>query len=229
MQIVKVKVFTDNKIVESWLDNVNPWIKAIENHEIETRQLITNQAIIDAILKKAPAKVLDIGCGEGWLVRELVSRNINCLGIDVVPGFIEYASEKIGRYKALSYEQLSAEEIGEQFDVVVCNFSLFGEHSVNHLFQQVPKLLNFEGSFIVQTLQPGASTESESYSEGWREGSWAGFNENFTNPAPWYFRAIESWKALFIDAGLSKLEITEPENPETRIPASIIFCGETGN
>jgi len=218
--------FSDKKIVESWLKNANPWIQAIENKEIESRQLVTNKAIIEAILKREPDHVLDIGCGEGWLVRKLVSRGIDCLGIDTVPELINYASKREGRFKILPYEELKPEAVGKQFDVLVCNFSLFGKRSVEIIFDQASKIVCNRGALIVQTLHPGSSFDKEVQVEGWKEGSWAGFNENFSCPAPWYYRSIESWMALFSGAGFSKVEIVEPINPKTKIPASIIFIGE---
>src|SRR5262245_57960704 len=110
---------TDETIIESWQKNVRPWVAAIQNGEIATRVLVTNKAIIDAVIEHAPKTVLDVGCGEGWLVRELVSKGIDALGIDAIPEFIESANRhKIGRFKVLSYEKTSSIELKEKFDVV---------------------------------------------------------------------------------------------------------------
>ena len=221
---------TDKTIIESWRKNVHPWVAAIQNGEIATRVQVTNKAIIDAVTKCAPKTVLDVGCGEGWLVRELVAKGMDALGIDAIPGFIESANKhKIGRFKVLFYEKTSNNELREKFDVVVCNFSLLGENSVNSLVQKIPSLLNENGVFIVQTIHPVAGCGSSKYEDGWREGSWAGFNENFSAPAPWYFRTIESWKNLFKQNGFILSKIIEPLNPKTKEPASIVFIVEALN
>lgn len=218
---------TDETIIESWKRNVRPWVAAIQNGEIATRVLVTNKAIIDAVMEHAPKTVLDVGCGEGWLVRELAANGIDALGIDAIPEFIESANKhKVGHFKVLSYEKTSSIELKERFDVVVCNFSLLGENSVNNLFQKIPALLNESGVFIVQTIHPIVSCGNRKYEDGWREGSWAGFNKNFRSPAPWYFRTIETWKALFKNNGFKLSKINEPRNPETKEPASIVFFGE---
>jgi len=57
-----------NPIIQSWKINAKKWIKTIENSEIESRQLITNTTILNNVLQRKPKSVLDIGCGEGWLV-----------------------------------------------------------------------------------------------------------------------------------------------------------------
>ncbi len=59
------------KIIESWNANAEKWITTINNEEIESRKLVTNKAIIDAVMEYHPESIIDIGCGEGWLAREL--------------------------------------------------------------------------------------------------------------------------------------------------------------
>ena len=222
-----MKSLNEKKIVESWLINSKPWINAIQNNEIESRTLITNKAIVDTILEKKPKKLLDIGCGEGWLVRELNNSGINAQGIDIVPELVDEANRKGGgKFKVLSYQELAKGAIKEKFDIVVCNFSLLGKDSVNYIFQSVLDLLNENGFFIVQTIHPISGCGDEEYKDGWRKGSWKGFSEEFSNPAPWYFRTLETWKLLFKDNKMSLSEIREPLNQVTKTFASIIFISK---
>ena len=216
--------FSEAKIIASWKKNVKPWITAIRDKEIHSRVLITNAAVIHAILKRQPKSMLDIGCGEGWLVRELQNAGVQSTGIDAVPGLIDYAKQVgEGNFLLLPYEQVSPLKFDRRFDAVVCNFSLLGHTSVNRLLAQIPELLSHSGVLIIQTLHPVSTCGDEKYEDGWREGSWVGFNSEFVDPAPWYFRTIESWKSLLLQSGLLLLEVLEPMNPETQLPASIIF------
>ena len=59
----------DRKIIDSWHRNAAPWSLAIREDQIESRTLVTNQAIVDAIVSRSARTLLDIGCGEGWLAR----------------------------------------------------------------------------------------------------------------------------------------------------------------
>jgi 2-polyprenyl-3-methyl-5-hydroxy-6-metoxy-1,4-benzoquinol methylase len=61
------KKSTEDQITQSWTQNAKPWIKAVRERQIDSRRLITDQSIIDAILSSSPKSVIDIGCGEGWL------------------------------------------------------------------------------------------------------------------------------------------------------------------
>jgi len=62
------------------------------------------------------------------------------------------------------------------------------------------------------------------YQEGWREGSWDGFSRRFVNAAPWCFRTLESWRALFAHCGLRLVSEHWPVHPGTGRPASVVFC-----
>lgn len=218
--------FNDKQIIESWETNASPWINAIEKGQIESRILVTNTAIVEAVERSGAKSCLDIGCGEGWLVRELVKAGVTCVGIDVIPELIEYArKEGDGEFKVISYEDLSPGKIKKSFDVAVCNFSLLGNESVERVFEKVNLLLNGGGFFIVQTIHPIEGCGEFEYKDGWRKGSWAGFNSEFSNPAPWYFRTLETWKGLYIKNGFRIKEIIEPLVPKTQVPASIIFVG----
>ncbi len=217
---------SDKKIIDSWEKNAPPWITAIQYQQIESRRLVTDRAIIDAIKSIPPETLLDIGCGEGWLARELAPLGISVLGLDVIPTLIDSARESgMGRFQLLAYEDISAEALDEKYDAVVCNFSLLGKESVEHIFKTVPKLLNPDGSFIIQTIHPITTAEQAPYVDGWREGSWAGFNGNFCDPAPWYFRTLESWHSLFHSNGFTLHQIKEPINPATGRISSLIMVG----
>jgi len=222
-----MKSLSDEKIVACWQRNVAPWVSAVRGGAIESRQLVTNKAIINAVLSGAPQSVLDIGCGEGWLARALVNAGVDVLGVDAVPALIAAAQQGgAGRFKVLPYDVLSHHVLDEQFDVAVCNFSLLGNESVTRVFEQVPLLLNGGGRLIVQTIHPLAGCGDSDYQDGWREGSWAGFSDEFSDPAPWYFRTMETWRALFARHGFILGEIIEPVNPVSGKIASVIFIGE---
>ena len=195
--------------------------------QVESRRLVTDQAVVDAILSRAPRTAIDVGCGEGWLARALTAQDIGMLGIDVVPELIEqaYAADG-GEYRTLSYAALARGELDVRADLVVCNFSLLGQQAVEDVFTALPTLLEPNASFIVQTLHPLTACGDAAYRDGWRTGSWDGFGDEFTDPAPWYFRTLESWVRLFTDNDLRLLEIREPIHPASGRPASAIFIAQ---
>lgn len=215
----------EEHILQSWHTNAAAWSKAISESAIESRKLVTNKAIVDAIMQQQPYNVLDIGCGEGWLCRALQQYGIETTGIDAIPALIQSARQQSGgQFEIYSYQDLLAGKFHTPtpFDAIVFNFSLFGEGLVKELLEKLPAYLSPHGKLIIQTLHPRASAD-QPYESGWRKGSWAGFSNEFTDPAPWYFRTFESWVALFKTTGYNIHQLLEPVHPHTRQPVSVIF------
>ena len=216
----------ERKIIDSWHKNAAPWIVAIEQQQIESRRLVTDRAIVEAVISRNSSTVLDLGCGKGWLTRSLVAQGLEVLGTDLIPVLIEQARTMgIGRFELADYAEIAAGKLSEKFDVVVANFSLLGDESVRGLFRSMPRLLNPDGTLIVQTLHPIFACGDLRYLDGWRCSSWCGFSPEFTDPPPWYFRTLATWVNLFVAYGLSVVEIREPKNPQTGEPAAAIFIG----
>lgn len=214
----------DAAILSAWLRNAAPWEAAVREQRIESRRLVTDQAIVAAVKDAAPSRVLDLGCGEGWLARALTAEDIAVTGIDAVPALIEAARRHGGgAFHVVAYEQLAAGVPGAPFGAVVCNFSLLGEQSVEQVFAALPQLLTPGGHFIVQTLHPLIACGEVPYRDGWREGSWAGIDGDFKEAAPWYFRTLESWMKLFARHGLTVEALREPLHPGKKQPVSVIF------
>ena len=228
---------SDAKVIDSWHKNAAAWTDSIRADQIESRRLVTNAAIVDAVLSRAPATALDVGCGEGWLARALAARGVRVTGVDVVPELIERARQAnaggsaagagpIPDFRVASYEEIAAGALALRVDAAVANFALIGRDAVDALVRAVPRLLVPGGSLIIQTLHPLVATGDQPYRDGWRPGSWAGFSDAFFDPAPWYFRTLESWVALLGAAGLGLKEMREPVHPHTGKPASVIFVAQ---
>ena len=218
-------VLTDEKVVDSWSRNSDPWITAVRGREIASRALVTDAAIVEAVRARRPRTGLDLGCGEGWLVRALTG--VDMVGVDAIGALVDAAREAGGGdFRVMSYEQVAAGELQLAVDVAICNFSLIGNEAVSGLFRAAPSYLRPGGGLIVQTVHPAASCGDAPYVDGWREGSWAGFNSGFADAPPWYFRTLASWIALFTANGLRLAEMREPIHPETGKPVSLILVGE---
>jgi SAM-dependent methyltransferase len=215
---------SDAKVIDSWQKNAEPWTRAVRAQEIASRRLVTDAAIVDAVMTTSPRSALDLGCGEGWLARALIERGVRVIGVDVVPGLIARAREATpgGDFRVASYEEIARGALDVRVNTVAANFSLIGAEAVDELIGAVPRLLEPGGALVIQTLHP-AFNAGDRYESGWRAGSWTGFSDAFVDPPPWYFRTIEDWIGLLVRSRLRLDGIREPIHPETGKPASIVF------
>lgn len=215
---------SDAQVLRSWSANVAPWTDAVRQRKIESRNLVTDDAIVGVVTGLRPRTVLDLGCGEGWLARRLSETGAQVTGVDAIPGLIAQArSGGGGEFFTASYEELASGALDIVVDAVVANFSLIGKEAVDNIVKAVPVFLNPGGAFIIQTLHPHVTTGELAYADGWREGSWAGFGPEFTDPAPWYFRTLATWVSLLVSSGLRVTDILEPIDSRTGRPASMIL------
>jgi carbohydrate kinase (thermoresistant glucokinase family) len=215
----------EDSILRSWQSNAAPWARAIQEGRIASRTQVTNRGIVDAVRELSVRRVLDIGCGEGWLARALSLEGIAVTGVDAVDSLIAEARRLGGgTFAVQSYLELAEGRFDQgNFDAAVCNFSLLGEESVENLCRSVPRYLAPSAHLVIQTLHPVAACGGEPYQDGWRAGSWQGFGPGFGDPAPWYFRTLGSWLALLERCGYRLVGCREPTAPGAAAPASIIF------
>ena len=253
----------EQRVLAAWQANAAPWTRVVRAGSIASRREVTDAAIIAAVREHQPRSVLDIGCGEGWLLRALGRRIARRLGVDAVPALIDAAraagaghapmpghtasagntpddagvacdvpeytalDQPALEYAVLDYADLAAGALSERFDVVVSNFALLGQTSVDQVFRAVPSLLAPGGVFIVQTLHPVIACGEQPYRDGWREGSWACCGSTgeggFAEAAPWYFRTLGSWLALVQRHGLTVVDCREPLWPASGQPASLLL------
>ena len=221
---MSIDPLSDEKVIDSWLKNATPWTVAIREGRIESRRLVTNDAIVQTILECSTTAVLDIGCCEGWLARALAESGIRVTGVDVVPKLIDQArAAGGGDFRVASYEEIAAGALDLRVDLAVANFALIGGKAVDELLRALPSLLTSRGWLVIQTLHPVVGTGDQPYVDGWRPGSWTGFSTDFTDAAPWYFRTIESWVTLLRSAGFHLERLVEPVHPLSGKPASAMF------
>lgn len=73
---------TDAAVLSAWHENAAPWTEAVRAGQIASRVQVTDQAIVQAVLRQAPQCALDLGCGEGWLCRALSAFDVEMYGVD---------------------------------------------------------------------------------------------------------------------------------------------------
>ncbi|HEU0301363.1 MAG TPA: class I SAM-dependent methyltransferase [Longimicrobium sp.] len=215
-------------LAESWAANAGAWTRAVREGRIESRRLVTDAAIVDALLEGRPRRVLDVGCGEGWLARALAEREIAVVGIDASPALVDAArAAGGGEFHLLPYADLAADPSlgGGQWDAVACNFSLLDE-DLAPLLSALRESLAPGGALVIQTVHPCFAAGEGGYADGWRTETFGAFGGAFARPMPWYFRTLASWLDLLRGAGYRIAALREPIDPRTSRPASLLVVAE---
>ena len=222
---------------ESWEANAAAWTRAVRGGAIPSRRAGTDAAVVALcrrLLAEAAAgggrpTALDVGCGEGWLARELAAAGADVLGVDGSAPLVEAAREAGGggRYEVASYEALVADDgaAAGPWSLVVCNFALLGD-PLAPLLGALGRRLAPGGRLVVQTVHPWTAAGDGPYADGWRVERFDAFAERFPAPMPWYARTLGSWIAELRAGGLALLEIEEPLHPDGGRPLSLLLlCG----
>lgn len=210
---------------ESWDINAAAWVNAVRGGAIGSRKLGTDAAIVEAIRALAPARLLDVGCGEGWLARTLAQYGVRVTGIDGSAQLIvEANSLGGGDFHHVTYEQLERDPdiVPGPFDCAVFNFALLSE-DVRGLLTAVRDRLQPFGHIVIQTVHPLTARDDAPYADGWRREDFQSFGGEFRAAMPWYYRTFGSWIGELYAAGFTLVDCSEPLHPETNLPLSLLL------
>ncbi|MCC6245188.1 MAG: methyltransferase domain-containing protein [Gemmatimonadaceae bacterium] len=208
----------------SWIANASAWTTAVREGQIASRKRGTDAAIIAACVARPARRVLDVGCGEGWLARALAAQGADVVGVDASAPLIAAATAAGGAtFAVVDYHTLATSHDVQPgpFDLIVCNFALLDE-DVTPLLSGLRARLAEQGRLVVQTVHPFIAAGDEGYVDGWREERFAGFGEGFVAAMPWYFRTIGSWHASFAAAGLAVERVEEPRSADGHVLSLIV-------
>jgi 2-polyprenyl-3-methyl-5-hydroxy-6-metoxy-1,4-benzoquinol methylase len=99
------------------------------------------------LLPKGQGKLLDVGCGLGWVVAEAHKRGFDAMGIDQAKPFVVTGKERLNANLYLS--DLEHFQTEEKFDVVVLKHVLEHVKNADKFLQKAHQLLNKKGLLLI--------------------------------------------------------------------------------
>jgi 2-polyprenyl-3-methyl-5-hydroxy-6-metoxy-1,4-benzoquinol methylase len=220
---------------EAWNANAEFWLRIIREHRDRYRTELTNSAVLDAIGDVTGLDVLDAGCGEGYMARELASRGAHHVnGIDTSGELVKAAEAAM--VSGTSFSEASVADLpfaAESFNVVLANHLLNDLPDIAGPIGEFARVLRPGGRFIALMLHPcfyehraerTPGSQMLSASEYFtRRAIGQPFEvDGLTSPAAStsWVRPIESYTEALADSGLVITRLTEPHPSERQLASS---------
>lgn len=176
-------------------------------------------------------RLLDVGCGNGYLAREMARRGAAVTAFDISPRMIDHARrietrEPLGiEYKVLDAAEITACFPTGSFDTATSCVSLVDMPGIPRVFQGVFSVLRPGGRFIVSITHPCTDTPYRAwekdeagrklslridryYERGPLDFTWSGWPYEFTTPS-WH-APLEDWFDWILGAGFHLRSLREP-------------------
>ena len=142
--------------------------------DAETHRHFTDFANMASVLALPPgARILDVGCGSGWLSEYFARLGYEVTGIDISKDLIGMARDRVERVPYdVDHEtplrcrfltlDIEIEPLPEKFDAVICYDSLHHFEDERTVFRHLAAMLDVGGSlFILEGHKPSAGSATE--------------------------------------------------------------------
>ena len=146
------------------------------------------QVLFEAIVEPAPARILEVGCGEGELAERLGREtSAEVIAVDQSPRMVELArargvDARVGRVEELAFED-------EGFDCVVAAWMLYHVEQLDRALEEISRVLRPGGRLVAVTN--GRDHMKELYELTGREGIRSRFTaEDADELLPRYFARV---------------------------------------
>lgn len=188
---------TNDRLVESWNG------RDYERHSSHQRAWGSN--LIAELPLRGDERILDLGCGDGSLTRQLAERvpRGSVLGIDAAAEMLEAAGEKCAPNMVVRHLDINDLTFEAEFDVVFSNASLHWVHDHAALLQNIHRALRPGGIVRVQFGCDGncpnllACLRRQMATPPFPE-AFAGFRW------PWYFPALPAYENMLRRSGFAR-------------------------
>ena len=145
---------------------------------------------LDKVCFENPFSFLDVGCGNGWVVRK-ISTNSNCkkaIGIDKSKKMISQAKKIKKNSKELYvHTDIESWKYSGKFDIIFSMESLYYAESIDIAMKKIFQLLKPGGQFFCGT---------DFYTDNKATAKWAKMMN-----MKMHLHSKKQWKRIFVDAG----------------------------
>ena len=178
------------------------WATAGRSEEMEEGHGVTVGKFLDSISFEKPFSFLDIGCGNGWVVRKIaqLTKCKKAVGIEKSKNMIKRAiSKQASKKEKYACTNLESWNYAGKFDIIFSMESLYYSVPMEPALNKVFKMLKTSGSFYCGT---------DFYSDNHLTKRWKKVMK-----IPMDLRSKTEWKKMFKEVGF---KTTTKQGRDTR-------------
>ena len=166
------------------------WARSGRDELMEREHGKNVSKFLDKIIFKKPFSFLDVGCGNGWVVRK-IAQNKNCkkaIGIDKSKKMIQNAlKNKTSNKEDYFVEDIENWNYKGKFDIIFSMEALYYAESIENALKKIFRLLKNNGEFYCGT---------DFYSDNKATTNWPKMVK-----LNMHLLSKKEWKQLFTDVG----------------------------
>lgn len=132
---------------------------ALEKNRIfsnKTSQGLKNPEIPKMILGLIPSskKILDLGCGEGGMIRAILNKfsQKEIIGVDISPRRIELLRKKFPKHKFLCEDVNKTSLKKNEFDLIICTQVIEHVENDKKLIDEIYRILKIRGKLYITSV-----------------------------------------------------------------------------
>ena len=192
---------TDRNTYEQFADQYASMIENDHTKEFSTYSHLVVPALLERVGDVSGLKVLDAGCGEGYVSRILSDRGADVTGIDISLSLIEFARVRDEQggidYHAHDLSKLLP-QYGAKFDLVVSNLVLNDVFDYLGFIDTISSVTRLNGHFVLSINNPYSAVIRDKVTNYFDSGEWI----NYTYlEVPYFHRTLEDYMTAFLNAG----------------------------
>ena len=152
------KTKTNTDIANEWDNFAILRLQQLERNEDISMDFVLTPLLFEMALNADFSNVIDLGCGTGYVTKQLAKKSNKILGIDVSSNSIKVANENKGKLQNLHFIHSSIEEFAlnheHEFTIGFSNMTLMDVPNLDDVIQAASKLINENGYFIITITHP---------------------------------------------------------------------------
>jgi 2-polyprenyl-3-methyl-5-hydroxy-6-metoxy-1,4-benzoquinol methylase len=201
---------------KEWQKNANFWIKIIQEKLDPYRLKITNQAVLKFFKKGQKKKILDAGCGNGYLSRILAKRGFQVYAIDFCSELIESAKKQEKKNPlGINYilgDLRKTKLPSSSFEAVLSHQTINEIENPEKAFQEFSRILKKNGQLVLLFLHPCFETQPEKYFQESKIKKSHYLVSGIKSPSPYFYLhlPLSQWSYFLEKNGFIIKKIEEP-------------------